>query len=91
MSDWSNIAYREFWDVPRMIVAERRGEAYLFYSRFDEEADEYMDCYEVWRLPPLASMDLTGTWEGLEKRALARLPDISLSGLPFVVPRRTQA
>lgn len=54
MSEWSGIEYREFCDVPRAVVARRDGNLYFFNSRFDEELDDYIDHYEVWRLPPLS-------------------------------------
>jgi hypothetical protein len=47
MEDWSHISYRDFWDVPRMVLAKRGDETFLFYSRFDEAADSHTDHYEV--------------------------------------------
>ncbi|MCL6712956.1 hypothetical protein M8R20_38900 [Pseudomonas sp. R2.Fl] len=88
MSDWSTIAYRDFWDVPRMIVARRGEETFLFYSRFDEELDDFISYYEVWRMPWLEEGDLRGSWEGLELWALERMPDIGLRELPFSFVQR---
>jgi len=90
MSDWTEIVYREFWDVPRMVIARRGDNTFLFNSRFDESLDEYIDYYEVWSMPALTDAQLKGSWEGLEGLALARLPDVALSALPFVVPRPGQ-
>jgi len=87
MDAWTNIHYREFYDCPRMIVATGPGGTFLFWSRFDDARDEYATHYEVWRMPALAAHDLAGSWIGLEKRALERLPDIAVSQLPFKVER----
>ena len=64
MSGWSVIGYRDFWDVPRMMVARHGDETFLFHSRFDEELDDFIDHYEVWRMPSLTEEDLQGSWEG---------------------------
>jgi hypothetical protein len=88
MSDWFGIAYREFWDVPRAVIARRGNDLFFFDSRFDEKLDDYLDHYEVWRLPPLDDARLSGTWVGLEKLALERLPNVSLRNLPFEVSSR---
>ena len=80
---WKILGTREFWDLPRMIVASRGEELVLFYSRFCDDRDDYNDYYERYRLPSLSTEDLTGTWEGLEDRAIERLPDLPLNELPF--------
>jgi len=87
---WRVIEYREFYDVPRMIVAADDEGLYLFYSRFDQGADEYLRHYEVYRMPELKGEVLAGSWEGLELRALERKPDIALNELPFKIERRAQ-
>jgi len=73
-----------------MVIAQRGHETYLFYSRFDESTDSHMDHYEVWLMPSLTEQQLQGSWVGLERLALSRLPDIGIRDLPFVVPRRGQ-
>ena len=88
MSEWSQIAYREFWDVPRAVIAQRDGSLYFFDSRFDEDLDCYLEYYEVWRLPLLSAEQLAGSWVGLEDLALERLPNIGLRDLPFEVSSR---
>ena len=88
MSNLSQIMYRDFFDVPRMVVARRGDEMFLFYSRFDESADYHTDHYEVWVMPLLSEQQLEGSWDGLEGLALDQLPNIGLRDLPFSVPRR---
>lgn len=66
MSEWSQIAYREFCDVPRAVIARCGEDLYFFDSRFDEGSDCYLEHYEVWRLPLLPAQRLAGSWVGLE-------------------------
>ena len=88
MSDWPQIMYRDFWDVPRMVVARRGDDMFLFYSRFDESSDCHTDYYEVLVLPLLSEQQLQGSWDDLEGLALDRRPNIGLQDLLFEVPRR---
>lgn len=88
MSEWSEIQYREFSDVPRAVIARHDGILYFFDSRFDNELDDYLDHYEVWRLPPLSIEQLSCSWVGLESLALERLPNVGLRDLPFEVSSR---
>ena len=90
MNNWSHVAYRDFWDVPRMVIAKRGEETFLFYSRFDEAADSHTDHYEVWVMPSLTEERLQSSWLGLENMALSRLPNVGIHDLPFVVPLRGQ-
>jgi|SRR5688572_11155543 len=86
---WLFSAYRDFWDVPRMVIARDETGTYLFYSPFVEELDDYFDGYHVYRMPDLAPEHLQGSWEGLEQRAIEQLPDILIRDLPFDVTNRT--
>jgi hypothetical protein len=88
MGSWQFQAYREFWDVPRMIVARDDSGTYLFYSRFDEGQDDYIDHYEVFEIPPLTDDELRGSWESLPAKALRQLADVPLRQLPFETTRR---
>jgi hypothetical protein len=88
MSEWFGIAYREFWDAPRAVAARRGSDLFFFDSRFDENLDDYLDHYEVWRLPPLSDEQLSGSWSDLERLASERLPNVALRDLPFEVSSR---
>ncbi|MEO8385727.1 MAG: hypothetical protein ABI583_10830 [Betaproteobacteria bacterium] len=85
---WRVIEYREFYDVPRMIVATNDEGAFLFYSRFDEHLDSYLTHYEVFRLPNTLINDLPRSWVDLEQRAIGRIADVPVNELPFAVERR---
>lgn len=89
MGRWLFSAYREFWDVPRMVVGRDETGTFLFYSPFDEKLDDYVDAYQVYRMPDLNPKDLEGSWVDLEKQALERLPNIPIRSLPFDVTSRT--
>lgn len=88
MSNWQFQAYRDFWDVPRMVVARDDTGTYLFHSRFDENLDDYIDHYEVFEIPALSDDELRGSWASLPGKALRRLPDVPLRQLPFKITRR---
>ena len=88
MSKWSEIRYREFWDVPRAVIARHGADTFFFDSRFDEVQDGYLDHYEVWRLPALSEQQLRGSWVGLELLAIEQLASIGLRELPFEIPPR---
>lgn len=57
--------YREFYDVPRLILVERGNESYLLDSPFDEEVGEYSETFHVYRLPSAIAAKLRGkaSWE----------------------------
>ncbi|MGA2166787.1 MAG: hypothetical protein ABSG62_01160 [Terracidiphilus sp.] len=44
--------YRDFWDVPRLIVCTVEGTEILLDSEFDESLEEYAAHYKVYALPP---------------------------------------
>jgi hypothetical protein len=44
-------------------------ENYFIFSRFDNNLDEYIDHYEVYRLPVLDTYELEGSWIDLEKKS----------------------
>ena len=49
---WLPMRYRDFYDVPRLVVVEFGDELYLFDSPFDDSVDDYLGAYTVRRLPP---------------------------------------
>lgn len=59
------VAYREFYDVPRLILASEQGAGFwIFDSPFDDEADEYSQTYSVFFVGHdlLESKRLLETW-----------------------------
>lgn len=65
---WLPIQYRDFYDVPRMVVVEREGQLYLLDSAFDPGEDEYSDHFTIYKLPAAAA-------EVLDRDAWVDLPD----------------
>jgi hypothetical protein len=72
---WLPIKYRDFYDLPRMIVAEFRGALYLLECPFDEHADEYHDNFVIYRL------------HGAARQMLDRVSWLGMSGLGVQVGR----
>jgi hypothetical protein len=44
--------YRDFWEVPRLIVCTVGGIEILLDSEFDEAANRYASHYKVFAMPP---------------------------------------
>jgi GNAT superfamily N-acetyltransferase len=72
-----------------MMVCTARDGTFLFYSRFDAATDDYLDHYEVYRLPSQSDSEPCASWFGLETRALERLADLPIHEFPFDVERRS--
>ena len=54
---WAPIRYRDFYDVPRIFLANYRGRLYLFDCPFDEETEDFPDFYHVYTMPPIPDED----------------------------------
>jgi len=48
---WVPFVYRDFYDLPRMLVFMAAGRCYLFDCSFDEGVDDYLPDYQVFELP----------------------------------------
>ena len=88
MAQWLHAEYRDFCDYPRMMVCTGDEGTFLFLSRFDETADEYLDYYEVYRIHPVTESAACLSWYGLETQALARLPNLPVREFPFDIRER---
>lgn len=65
-SSWLPIRYRDFYDVPRLVIVAYEGTHYLFDSPFDDDVDDYVGEYVVYRLPESAVAKLEEpSWTGL--------------------------
>lgn len=62
MQSWCPMQYRDFNDVPRMVLFNWKGERYLLDCPFDDAKDDYPDCYGVYLLDrnTAAPADWTG-------------------------------
>ncbi len=88
MNDWVPIQYRDFWDVPRIFLAEHHGMTLLFDCPFDELAEDYPTSYRVYEMPKLSVEELTGSWHRLHTKATRFLGEVPLSGVNFDPTRR---
>lgn len=89
-SRWVPFIYREFYDVPRMIVFEEYGRCYLMDGRFDENLDEYPPDYQVFELPIAVFSNIPTNWEDLPAHALRRLGVVSVATVRLDETRRKQ-
>jgi hypothetical protein len=87
---WLPVQYRDFYDVPRLVAVEHQGRVYLFDSPFDDDLDEYVDHYTIYRLPESAGTEVKlkdASWEGLVS-AGEEIGRISVTDVEFDETRR---
>lgn len=88
MSQRVPIAYRGFWDVPRIFLVRHKGQTFLFDCAFDEELDDYPDTYKVFLLPNLPDEELPSDWTTLRHRALSYVGNLPVKGVSFDPTKR---
>jgi hypothetical protein len=85
---WLPIAYRDFYDVPRLVVVEWHGDLYLLDAPFNEDLDNYADVFTVYRLPADARDAVAAdSWEGLP-RSGETVGQIAVENVMFDSTRR---
>jgi hypothetical protein len=90
MKRWTAIKYREFYDIPRVFLADTGSEVFLFDCPFNVERDEYEDTYKIYHMPRLADDELQGSWETLSEKATALLGETLTSAVEFDATRRRE-
>jgi hypothetical protein len=88
MSQWLNINYRDFWDVPRIFFVERGGTLFLFDCQFDDTIEDYPESYRVFRMPALTPADYERSWADLWRRADALVGEVPVAAVRFDPTRR---
>lgn len=84
MNERIPIKYGEFYDFPRQIDFELKGECFYLCSEFDEQSDEYQEHYNVYLLPFRSREELEANecyWMDLSKAVhlgQIRIVDIGL-------------
>jgi hypothetical protein len=72
------IQYGEFYDFPRQIEFQFRGEWYFLRSEFNEEKDDYNDYYDVYLFPFRSDEEIKANpcyWMNLSRKDyLGRIP-----------------
>jgi|HubBroStandDraft_4_1064222.scaffolds.fasta_scaffold71575_2 hypothetical protein len=90
MADRVKIVYREFYDVPRMLIMSRRGLKLLLDSAFDESLDDYSPTYKVYVLPKEIDERTLRSWESLPQMATKSLGEIRVDQVVFDVTKRAE-
>jgi hypothetical protein len=83
-------SYRDFWDVPRMIVCKVNGTEVLLDSEFDDSVDEHSSQYKVYILPTELNPDSLKSWTDLPSAAVSYLGTIPVSAIEFDLSRRKE-
>jgi len=83
MKRWTPIKYREFYDLPRIFLAETESGVFLFDCPFNMEKDEYEETYKVYQMPSLDEKELAGSWESLPGKATRLLGEVLTSAVEF--------
>ena len=82
--------YRDFYDVPRMILVRHRDRVFILDSSFNDESDDYRDHYIVYELAveDVSDANLAGSWADLPSRARSCLGSVPLASVTFDATRR---
>jgi hypothetical protein len=84
------INYREFYDVPRMVIVTHRGLKLLLDCKFNESLDEYPAVYRVYILPQEIDEHTLHSWEALAGKATTYLGDIPVDQIIFDPSKRAE-
>jgi hypothetical protein len=85
---WLHMRYRDFYDIPRAVVAEWEGALYLLDCAFDPDLDDYEPSYTVYRLPDGLDESLDGmSWTDLGNHG-ERLGTVPTGDVEFDPSRR---
>ncbi len=69
--------YRDFWEIPRLMVCTVSGIEMLLDSQFDESANTYSSHYKVYAMPPELdpeAPDVSGEMLSAEAEYLGSIP-----------------
>jgi hypothetical protein len=86
----TKITYRDFYDVPRMIVVTHRGLKLLLDCKFEESLDDYSTAYRVYILPQELDELSLHSWEELPRMATKYLGDIPIAQVVFDPSKRAE-
>src|SRR5688572_17170876 len=83
MKRWTSIKYRDFYDIPRMFLAETPEHLFLFDCPFNEGQDEYEIVFKIFLMPTIPPQELAGSWNDLPSRATRLLGEVPTSEIEF--------
>jgi hypothetical protein len=84
------IVYREFYDVPRMMVVNRGDLKLLLNCEFHESLGEYSNSYKVYVLPRDIENHAMVSWISLPGLAVKYLGDIPVEQVVFDATKRAE-
>jgi len=90
MNHTTRIVYREFYDVPRMIIVSHCGLKLLLDCKFDESLDEYPTAYKVYALPLEVDESTLRSWDKLPQEATKYLGEIPVGQVIFDSTKRAE-
>jgi len=85
---YTDIQYREFYDVPRIFLFRVGGSLFLAECSFDDQMDDYCRHYDLFELP--SDTPLEGSWDALHDSATRNIGQISVSDVVFDETKRRQ-
>ena len=88
MARWTAFTYRDFHDVPRMVLVSLQSGKLLLVSRFNERLDDYEPTYRTFLLREDA--DVSGSWESIESLAVQALGTVGVQRVRFDDRRRSR-
>ena len=81
MNQMAKFNYRDFYDVPRMIILNHKGQKVLLDCKFDDSLDEYPSTYKVYILPQDINELGETSWESMPTRAVKYVGEIAVKQL----------
>ena len=84
---WVPIRYRDFYDVPRVFVANHEGRTLVFDCPFDAVRDDYRDHFRVYELASGVAVPEDGSWHELAE-AGRFLGEVPITAVTFDPTRR---
>jgi len=82
--------YRDFWDVPRLIVCTVVGIEILLDSEFDESTNGYASDYKVYAMPPALDLDRLPPGAEVPTEEARYLGSIPVSAIEFDPSKRKE-
>jgi len=82
--------YRDFWEVPRLLVCTVNGIEILLDSEFDEATNDYAPNYKVYAMPPELDPDAPDASEELLLAEAEYLGSIPVDAIAFDATKKIE-
>jgi hypothetical protein len=70
-AQWLDIAYFDFWDLPRTFLTKAEGSWYCFSCTFNEDIDDYEPDFRVYEMPDRTAAEIAERWRNIHKMLAA--------------------